>query len=132
MKKTLDDNKIKFNNKSDLSEGKMTYANGNIYEGEWLNGRANGKGKMIYANGDKYEGEWLNGQANGIGEFTDASGNQIKGKFANGVIHDYACFMNQDGYSYRQYDDQGHLIDNNIPKETIQDLKRYCIGYDYL
>ena len=34
----------------------MVYKNGDIYEGEWALDRKWGKGKMTYANGDQYEG----------------------------------------------------------------------------
>jgi hypothetical protein len=34
----------------------MSYANGEVYEGEWKEGKKEGKGKMGYPNGDEYEG----------------------------------------------------------------------------
>ena len=37
------------------------------YEGEFLNGRENGKGVSISKEGDKYEGEFLDGKRNGQG-----------------------------------------------------------------
>ena len=40
-----------------------------LYEGEYLNGKRNGKGKEYYLNGYlKYEGEYLNDKWNGIGK----------------------------------------------------------------
>ena len=36
----------------------MYYENGDIYEGEWIDDKANGKGIYIHAQGGKYEGEW--------------------------------------------------------------------------
>ena len=91
-----------------------------------------GRVKMRFANGNIYDGEWLNGQANGIGEITDVNNNTLIGKFTNGTISGYARLKDQNGYSYRQYDDQGLLINNNIPKDTIEYKKRYYVGYDYL
>ena len=35
---------------------KKTYHNGDIYEGQFVNGKREGKGKYFYKNGDKYEG----------------------------------------------------------------------------
>jgi hypothetical protein len=32
------------------------FANGDIYEGEWLNGKKNGLGKLIFACGGIYQG----------------------------------------------------------------------------
>ena len=31
------------------------------YEGDWVNGKENGKGVFIYASGNTYDGEWENG-----------------------------------------------------------------------
>ena len=39
-----------------------------IYEGEYLNGKRNGKGKEYYNNNQlKFEGEYLNGKRSGKG-----------------------------------------------------------------
>ncbi|MBK9680336.1 MAG: hypothetical protein IPO69_15950 [Saprospiraceae bacterium] len=37
-------------------KGKMIFAEGGYYEGEWKNDMPNGKGIYSYANGEKYEG----------------------------------------------------------------------------
>lgn len=41
--------------------------NGSCYEGEWVQGKYEGKGKYKFANGDVYEGDFKNGKANGYG-----------------------------------------------------------------
>jgi len=81
---------------------KMTYANGNIYEGQWKNNQRNGNGKMIwkngewkndrygddkyiFKNGDFYEGQWKNDQRNGNGKMTYANGNIFEGNFKDNV-----------------------------------------------
>ena len=46
-------------------QGKNVYKNGDIYEGEWVNDKAEGKGKLIMVSGDMYEGQWKNDKANG-------------------------------------------------------------------
>lgn len=59
-----------------LNIGDVTYNDNTKYEGNWNEGKANGKGiKYInigtyyLLNGDKYEGDWVNGviEGNGIG-----------------------------------------------------------------
>jgi hypothetical protein len=45
----------------------MTYANGDLYQGDWMNDKKNGNGNMTYANGDLYHGEWMNDKRNGNG-----------------------------------------------------------------
>jgi hypothetical protein len=37
----------------------MTHANGDIYEGDWKDDKADGKGLFIDTNGAKYEGDWV-------------------------------------------------------------------------
>ena len=47
-------------------KGKLYYEGNLIFEGDYLNGKRNGKGKEFFLNGIlKYEGEYLNGERNG-------------------------------------------------------------------
>lgn len=39
------------------------------YQGEWSNGRINGKGTIYLANGDRYSGDWKDGRRHGIGTY---------------------------------------------------------------
>ena len=39
-------------------KGKFKSLNGDVYNGEWLNGKRHGKGQCKYANGDRYQGEY--------------------------------------------------------------------------
>jgi hypothetical protein len=39
----------------------------------WKNDMANGKGRMTHANGDIYEGMWKDDKANGYGVFIDST-----------------------------------------------------------
>lgn len=52
--------------------GKMSYANGDSYDGSWGPGGDSGvragQGKCIYANGDVYEGSWEEDVRSGMGE----------------------------------------------------------------
>jgi hypothetical protein len=43
----------------------MTYVNGDVYEGEWKDGKQHGKGKMTWVIGRVYEGEWKDGKMAG-------------------------------------------------------------------
>ena len=37
----------------------------------------NGKGRLIHINGDYYEGDWVNGKANGAGKYVGVDGNLL-------------------------------------------------------
>jgi len=38
---------------------KLTFENGNVYEGETLNGVPHGKGKFVFSYGSVYEGDFV-------------------------------------------------------------------------
>ena len=66
---------------------KSYYDNGKLYfEGEYLNGERNGKGKEYRYNGElRFEGEYLNGERNGKGKEYDEDGQLIfEGEYLNG------------------------------------------------
>ena len=44
------------------------YPDGDVYEGEWKDDKANGFGIYYYSNGNKYEGYWENDCQHGYGK----------------------------------------------------------------
>lgn len=60
--------------------GKATYANGNIYEGEWNRGKRNGHGVFRCA-AFVYDGQWMMDQKQGHGKITWAGGGEWVGEF---------------------------------------------------
>ena len=64
------------------SYGILKYDQGNIYEGQLLNGKRSGNGKMIFSNGDKYVGMWKTDQmCDHEGVYTFKNGNEYRGSF---------------------------------------------------
>ena len=49
----------------DVYDGQITYANGQIYEGNYVNGVKEGKGKLTYPNGFVYDGDFIGGRPRG-------------------------------------------------------------------
>jgi len=83
------------NNGNPHGRGKMTYANKNVYEGNWENGLKSGYGimKIMLVNNIiplvniKYEGNWENGELrNGI--ITDYDGNRHTGEWRPKTIYE--------------------------------------------
>lgn len=63
----------------------LTYDEGKIhYTGYVVNYRMNGKGKLTFENGDIYEGNFTNGVFNGKGIFTSNLGWSYEGDFRDG------------------------------------------------
>ncbi|NQW28224.1 MAG: hypothetical protein HQ474_09960 [Flammeovirgaceae bacterium] len=65
---------------------KVTYANGDKYEGDWVDGKMNGLGTYTFANGDKYEGDRVDGRMNGSGTYTYANGDKYEGDWVDGKL----------------------------------------------
>lgn len=62
--------------------GKYLWADGRMYEGDWLQGKPSGKGKFSWPSGATYEGEFRSGRMDGVGTFTGADGGTYHGQWA--------------------------------------------------
>ena len=64
---------------------------GNMYEGEWLQGQKHGHGKMTYGSiaagpsGDVYDGEWQDNLRHGKGTMTFKNNDVFEGHWVAGV-----------------------------------------------
>ncbi len=77
----------------------MTFANGNLYAGEYKYDKANGQGTFKWSDGNIYKGEFKDGNKHGQGTFTWASRDVLSDTFKDdyfvqGVLTD------SDGLSY--------------------------------
>lgn len=63
----------------------LTTADGNRYEGEFRDGKFNGRGVMTAAGG-RYEGEFRDGRPNGQGTYAGRTGNVYAGTWTNGCF----------------------------------------------
>ncbi len=50
-------------------KGKCYFADGNVYDGAWLNDQLNGEGKMEYSFNYLYHGMWFEGKKHGYGNY---------------------------------------------------------------
>ena len=73
--------------------GTYTFANGDIYDGEHKDNKANGQGTYAYASGATYVGEWLDGKRNGQGTYTFADGENYVGKFKDNIPNGQGTYM---------------------------------------
>ncbi|MDE7230176.1 MAG: zinc ribbon domain-containing protein [Oscillospiraceae bacterium] len=69
-----------------LKRGKISYYNGDVYEGEFRDWVLNGEGIKTLSDGNIYEGEFENNRLNGQGRITYADGSVLTGEFADGEI----------------------------------------------
>ncbi len=82
-------------------QGRMTYANGTVYDGEWKDDKKNGKGKIIAIDGTSYEGEWKDDIMFGIATIIWSNGSRYVGEVSNnGIKNGKGKIIDIDGTSY--------------------------------
>ena len=69
--------------------GKIIWANGDTYVGQFKNGQLDGFGEMRWSDGSYQKGEFKNGEAHGVSEWIEDTGEVYFGRFENGVLDDY-------------------------------------------
>ena len=62
--------------------GKITHADGNVYEGEMKAGMKEGKGKVTFFYGDIYDGEWKADKKHGLGVYTFSNLQTVLGRYS--------------------------------------------------
>lgn len=76
------------------------YKNGNIYIGEWLNGKRDGNGKHIWSNGDVYSGEWKDDMQHGWGKSDWIDGSCYKGSYVKNIKEGTGEYIWKDNSKY--------------------------------
>ena len=61
--------------------------NGDVFEGQMLDGKRNGKGRMVWANGQSYDGDWRDNVAVGEGALVFVNGDRYQGEVQDGMPH---------------------------------------------
>lgn len=80
--------------------GKIKYANGNVYDGYFIDSGRNGLGVMVWQNGDKYIGAWKAGYRTGKGKFYFANGGDYDGDFSNNFFDGKGVMVWKNGDKY--------------------------------
>jgi hypothetical protein len=80
-------------------KGRLEYAAGRWYEGEWKHGRWTGQGRLSNGDGDLYEGELRNDHKHGKGTMRFADGRVFVGEYVNGQMTE-GKMIYQDGSTY--------------------------------
>jgi hypothetical protein len=105
---------------NNLSHGRGTFywENGDVYRGNWVNGKKDGLGIYILTNGDYYEGFWRNDRFNGYGEYSWGNGEYYKGDWQNGIMHGGGTYAHLDGSEYRGDWQKGNRHGRGVFEET--------------
>ena len=71
-------------------KGKMQWASGDVYDGDWNGGVIHGGGTFTYADGGVYTGEWENDKRHGQGSMKHANGDTYAGQWVRNTRHGQA------------------------------------------
>ncbi|CRH01310.1 conserved Plasmodium protein, unknown function [Plasmodium relictum] len=85
---------INYNN---ISVSTVTLSDGSVYTGTMLDNKLHGRGVLKYVNGDVYEGEFSNGKKEGKGKWTDKEGNSYDGYWKEDRKHGEGVYKTFDG-----------------------------------
>ena len=80
-----------------MIQGKMTYQDGSIYGGSWVDGMRHGRGKCIFVDGSQYEGDFREGNFHGHGKMTWNDGGWYVGNWCNGEMDGLGKEVRPDG-----------------------------------
>lgn len=115
----------------------LSFANGSTYIGD-LNaqGQLEGQGRMTWANGDEYDGEFLAGLMHGKGKFSSKYSGNYKGDFVRGYSEGRGVVVYVDGTRYEgefvanQFQGKGKLIypGGNAYEGDFENNKMHGVG----
>lgn len=80
-----------------MIQGKMTYQDGSVYGGSWVDGMRHGRGKCIFVDGSEYAGEFREGNFHGHGKMTWNDGGWYVGNWSNGEMDGRGKEVRPDG-----------------------------------
>ena len=83
-----------------LTNGRIYFPNGDIYEGSVENSTFEGKGTLYFSDGVVYKGEFRAGERSGSGIQTYPDGSIYDGQFENDVFNGQGDFKWSNGYRY--------------------------------
>ncbi len=81
-------------------EGVFKTADGNVYDGTFLNGECTGKAHVTYNTNDVYDGDMVKGKREGRGTYTSESGSVYTGGFTNNNKNGKGYSVSADGSVY--------------------------------
>ena len=81
-------------------KGLYTWKDGRQYKGAFFKNARQGKGTLIYPNSDFYEGHFIQGKRHGHGRFIFASGSMYEGTWQGGLYHGQGTLVQSDGSTY--------------------------------
>lgn len=108
--------------------GVMTFANGNVYDGGWVDNEMSGRGVMTFPSGRVYDGEWSNSACNGHGKMTYADESVYEGNWLDNLKHGEGTQTHIDGTIYAGNWDADQMNGHGIYTFAPGELERVYEG----
>ena len=99
------------------------YSNGDVYEGEFHQGRCSGSGVYHYHMSGRYEGDWIDEKYDGYGVETWAKGSRYRGQYRQGLRNGIGIYRFYTGDVYAGEWSNGQCHGSGV--HTCQDGSRY-------
>ena len=96
--------------------GTEIFADGNIYNGDFIDNRREGKGTFIFADGDIYTGSFVNSKFEGQGTYTWTDGQNYVGEWKDDKINGKGTMTYAPGKPLIKT--QGTYVDGKLRKGT--------------
>ena len=112
----IDNKGIDLNKQLNIIKGIMKYENGDVYLGNFKNGKKDGKGIMIYTNGEIFEGYWKNDNKK-----------ELVSKYSNSQIIKYYEQFKSEKFDHNNLDNA--KLNNNDLDDFIKKIDlntQYC------
>ena len=111
--------------------GTMTYTEGDIYIGEFRNGKRNGQGINTWTQGFKYVGGWKDGSQHGQGTLTWPDGRKYVGQYTDGKMNGQGILYNANGTVSQQglWRDDVFVQAQTTPPPVVPVLPEGVSGY---
>ncbi|MCB8818319.1 cell wall-binding repeat-containing protein [Desulfosporosinus shakirovi] len=81
-------------------QGKYTWANGDVYSGEWKNDKMNGRGVLVYSDGTEYSGTFVDNKREGQGYIKWFNNETYTGEWKNDLMSGEGSYTFKNGDKY--------------------------------
>ncbi|GAW82471.1 phosphatidylinositol-4-phosphate 5-kinase [Plasmodium gonderi] len=100
VEETEDCTKEEVKPNSDLPTVSITLSDGSVYTGTVKDKRVHGRGILKYATGEEYDGEFVDGKRQGKGKWSDKENNSYEGYWENDRRHGHGIYKTADGFTF--------------------------------
>ena len=107
-------------NNDDTTKGVQTFGNGDIYTGDFLDGKKHGYGVLKTQSNRTYDGSWENDLPHGFGVNTFPNGKIYKGEYKKGKPFGEGQWIYSDGSTYTGKWINGEFVNPDNKQDTFQ------------